>query len=36
MDALRAGPYGKIFRPDNFVYGQGGAGWKAIKEPDLA
>ena len=26
MDAVRAGPYGKIFRPDSFVYGQGGAG----------
>ncbi|KAG1355048.1 putative Tubulin beta-1 chain [Cocos nucifera] len=26
MDALRTGPYGKIFRPDNFVFGQSGAG----------
>ena len=26
MDAARAGPYGQIFRPDNFVYGQTGAG----------
>ena len=22
MDSVRAGPYGKLFRPDNFVYGQ--------------
>ncbi|KAK1427784.1 hypothetical protein QVD17_16479 [Tagetes erecta] len=26
MDSLRSGAYGQIFRPDNFVYGQGGAG----------
>ncbi|OAY76116.1 Tubulin beta-4 chain [Ananas comosus] len=26
MDALRTGPYGQIFRPDNFVFGQNGAG----------
>jgi len=26
MDAARASPLGKIFRPDNFVYGQNGAG----------
>lgn len=26
VDAVRAGPYGKIFKPDNFVYGQNGAG----------
>ena len=26
MDAVRMGPMGKIFRPDNFVYGQSGAG----------
>ena len=26
MDAVRMGPFGKIFRPDNFVYGQSGAG----------
>lgn len=26
MDAVRAGPYGQIFRPDNFVFGQTGAG----------
>ena len=22
MDAIRAGPYGKNFRPDNFVFGK--------------
>ena len=26
MNAIRAGPYGQIFRPDNFVFGQSGAG----------
>merc|ERR1711935_925484 len=26
MDSVRAGPYGAIFRPDNFVFGQTGAG----------
>jgi len=26
MDSVRAGPFGQIFRPDNFVFGQSGAG----------
>ncbi|GJQ14103.1 hypothetical protein GpartN1_g5894.t1 [Galdieria partita] len=26
IDAVKASPYGKLFRPDNFVYGQSGAG----------
>jgi tubulin beta len=26
MDAIRAGPLGEMFRPDNFVFGQSGAG----------
>jgi len=26
MDSVRSGPYGQIFRPDNFVFGQCGAG----------
>jgi len=26
MDAVRGGPYGQLFRPDNFVFGQSGAG----------
>ena len=26
MDSIRAGPLGHLFRPDNFVFGQGGAG----------
>ncbi|KAK9671173.1 hypothetical protein RND81_12G010900 [Saponaria officinalis] len=25
MDAVRSGPYGQIFRPDNFVFGQSGS-----------
>ncbi len=26
MDSVRSGPYGQIFRPDNFIFGQTGAG----------
>jgi len=26
MDAVRSGPFGQIFRPDNFVFGQSGSG----------
>jgi len=26
MDAIRDGPYGKLFHPNNFVFGQAGAG----------
>merc|ERR1712127_792263 len=26
MDAIRASTFGKLFRPDNFVFGQSGAG----------
>ncbi|XP_045456101.1 tubulin beta chain-like isoform X1 [Melitaea cinxia] len=26
MDSIRGGPYGQLFRPDNFVFGQSGAG----------
>jgi tubulin beta len=26
MDSLRSGPLGKLFRPDNYVFGQSGAG----------
>ncbi|CAE8736657.1 unnamed protein product [Polarella glacialis] len=31
MDSVRAGPFGQLFRPDNFVFGQTGAGnnWAA-------
>ena len=25
LDAVRAGPYGQVFRPDNFIFGQSGA-----------
>ncbi|GLH15878.1 Tubulin beta-1 chain, partial [Gryllus bimaculatus] len=35
MDAVRTGPFGRLFRPDNFVNGQSGAGnnWdRAIQE----
>ncbi|CAE8648452.1 unnamed protein product, partial [Polarella glacialis] len=32
MDSVRAGPFGQLFRPDNFVFGQTGAGnnWELI------
>ncbi|KAA6403283.1 MAG: putative Tubulin beta-1 chain [Streblomastix strix] len=26
MDSVRAGPFGQLFRPDNFIFGQTGAG----------
>ncbi|XP_048642548.1 tubulin beta-2A chain-like isoform X1 [Marmota marmota marmota] len=26
MDSVRSGPFGQIFKPDNFVFGQSGAG----------
>ena len=26
MDSVSAGPFGKLFSPDNFVFGQSGAG----------
>lgn len=26
IDSVRMSPYGRLFRPDNFVYGQSGAG----------
>ncbi len=26
MDSVRSGPFGQMFRPDNFVFGQSGAG----------
>ena len=33
MDSVRSGPYGQLFRPDNFVFGQSGAGnnWAKVK-----
>ncbi|KAL0391891.1 UNVERIFIED_CONTAM: Tubulin beta-6 chain [Sesamum radiatum] len=31
MDAIRSGHYGQIFRPDNFVFGQSGAGITGLK-----
>lgn len=34
MDAVRAGPFGQLFRPDNFVFGQSGAGKLEQKEGD--
>lgn len=28
MDSVRAGPYGQLFRPDNFVFGMCSIGWR--------
>lgn len=27
MDSVRSGPFGQIFRPDNFVFGECGRGY---------
>jgi hypothetical protein len=32
MDSVRGSPYGALFRPDNFVYGQSGAGEFFLKK----
>lgn len=34
MDSVRASPFGQLFRPDNFVFGQSGAGnnWAKVRE----
>jgi tubulin beta len=31
MNSVRAGQYGQLFRPDNFVFGQSGAGNNWVK-----
>ncbi|KAL5057597.1 hypothetical protein RYX36_029201 [Vicia faba] len=31
MDSIRSGPYGQSFRPDNFMFGQSGAGNNWVK-----
>lgn len=33
-DSIKAGKYGQIFRPDNFVFGSGGAGnnWAKVRD----
>jgi tubulin beta len=33
--AVRSGPYGNIFRPENFVFGQSGAGNNWAKGAEL-
>jgi len=35
MDSVRSGPLGSLFRPDNFVFGQAGAGnnWAKGRKP---
>ena len=34
--AVRSGPYGALFRPDNFIFGQSGAGNNWAKARRLA
>lgn len=34
MDSVRAGPFGQLFRPDNFVFGQTGAGNNWVRKPE--
>lgn len=36
MDAAKSGPYGKLFRPDNFIFGQSGAGLFETQIEDLS
>jgi hypothetical protein len=35
MDSVRSGPLGGLFRPDNFVFGQSGAGNNWAKGREL-
>lgn len=35
MDSVRSGPLGSLFRPDNFVFGQSGAGNNWAKGREL-
>ena len=35
MDSIRSGVIGKLFRPDNFVFGQSGAGNNWAKGREL-
>ncbi|KAI9114115.1 hypothetical protein K1719_014765 [Acacia pycnantha] len=35
MDSVRSSPYGKIFRPDNFVFGPSGVGNNWAKGLDV-
>lgn len=35
MDSVRSGPLGNLFRPDNFVFGQNGAGNNWAKGREL-
>lgn len=38
MDSVRSGPFGQIFRPDNFIFGQVsplGRGYLPTKAPCL-
>lgn len=30
MDSVRSGPFGQIFRPDNFVFGKNRHDWRRV------
>lgn len=32
MESVRSGPFGQLFRPDNYVFGRNGAGIKVDKQ----
>ena len=36
MDSVRAGPFGQLFRPDNFVFGQTGQNKTSSQKPTQA
>lgn len=35
MDSVRSSPYGQLFRPDNYIFGQSGAGEYIVIHDDL-
>lgn len=34
MDSVRSGPFGQLFRPDNYVFGQSGAGTRTLRSAE--
>ena len=36
MDSVRAGPFGQLFRPDNFVFGQTGTRTVCVSQIEFA
>lgn len=35
MDSVRSGPYGQIFRPDNFIFGQASSESNIFSNTDI-